>query len=938
LCEEASAAHPFNPKNSWVGWDAKSPSNYWTELPPSNVLSALSYFKVALALKGVLNQKVTVMEANHHKTINNNSNDGFGFFKPQDYLTVLTKSDAREAFFEGSYTQFPYSDWLLNQKYNDMLYANAFHYLGPIRSLDYAKNYTSNVHKVIGIESSNPSLKYHFQSDGSIENANWLWFQSYTSIIHGAKGVWFWDLSQTYKDCEKSQLLISNGAYTSNQIIAQVKAAFSYALTGINDADINCSSDLLVKKTSTDTVFVKIMELYNNVVDGLFNSRPNKFSRQNFSSNYRNYISYLGKELGYLVKKNLISTDPNTIIYSKTDAADNNCIIPAATGNSYIKTALTNTYGSAWVSANTAVVNEKCTENYGLRYTIRTNGNEVIMIVSNPMNIPVTVPLSFASLGNPYIKNSTGVNVLFETAPFNLATASTYKTNRNSGVDLISNINPQQYYIPYSGNKQITLTFGPMDVHVLRFASNKPEYNNSWTQVWSNAGNGQMNGVAIGGQDILYPGDFDGDGVEELLVVQNTGGSNDWMTILKYLNGDWTWYWSNYGNSTIGNGIYSYRSKLIVGDFDGDGKDEVLGNSTSTTMFKFTNNNWQLFWSDGGTTASEVTQYYKTRMMAGDFIPGDGGRKELVGFGSDRIAMLQYSNGHFVLIGSDLNDPNNPLRPYRTSPIYPGDYNGDGKDDLIAMASWATVFEYSVTNKRWVWGYYSTSGGNSLGGLTYPIPASDKVLVGNLDADPKTELFVLQTGPQASWATTLDINLSVNPSSWNWNFSANPNYGVPFVDDWPLADNGGSDTRYLLLKPVIGKPKHLLAMRKYSCNSTSKYLVSMYQPLSGPNFKTDEFINNDIAGKELEEKQISIYPNPTSNEMNVSLRNFNVNEVVKADLYDNTGRLIQNQQIVISSSELYNYKIDLANFPSGVYLLKVTGNDFNSNHQLVKIN
>ncbi len=60
-----------------------------------------------------------------------------------------------------------------------------------------AYNYSSEVHKVINIEGTSVGSNYlvHYHSNTNVPNGNWLWFQAYTSVIHGAKGIWFWDFN-----------------------------------------------------------------------------------------------------------------------------------------------------------------------------------------------------------------------------------------------------------------------------------------------------------------------------------------------------------------------------------------------------------------------------------------------------------------------------------------------------------------------------------------------------------------------------------------------------------------------------------------------------------------------------------------------------------------------------------------------------------------------
>ncbi len=143
---------------------------------------------------------------------------------------------------------------------------------------------------------------------------------------------------------------------------------------------------------------------------------------------------------------------------------------------------------------------------------------------------------------------------------------------------------------------------------------------------------------------ITYTGDFDGDGQDEIMRVTWNGI----MNVYKKTPGAWTCLWSN-RNSNIGDGIYPYRNNLVVGDFDGDGKDEVLGTGGWITMFHFDSGDWHWGWSNYGSTAA-----------------GDG------------------------------------IYPYRHV-LHAGDFDGDGRAEVLGAASWNTVFEYQADND-WHWG------------------------------------------------------------------------------------------------------------------------------------------------------------------------------------------------------------------------------------------
>lgn len=121
----------------------------------------------------------------------------------------------------------------------------------------------------------------------------------------------------------------------------------------------------------------------------------------------------------------------------------------------------------------------------------------------------------------------------------------------------------------------------------------------SWTAVWLAASlneNTYIGSWPISEIDKYYVGDFSGDGIDELFCVQSTNGTSDMMTLMQY-NAFWTTLWSNNGISE-GLGIYPYRANLHVGNYDTDQADEFLGVGSWATKFDFnTSNQWDWSWS-----------------------------------------------------------------------------------------------------------------------------------------------------------------------------------------------------------------------------------------------------------------------------------------------------------------------------------------------------
>ena len=124
-------------------------------------------------------------------------------------------------------------------------------------------------------------------------------------------------------------------------------------------------------------------------------------------------------------------------------------------------------------------------------------------------------------------------------------------------------------------------------------------YSSSWTTYWTSTSlpnETYIGSWILGNQDKYYVGDFSGDGIDELLCVQATNGTSDKMTLMQY-NASWSTLWSNNGISE-GVDICPYRANLHVGNFDSDRADELLGINSWATKFDLNSSNqWNWSWS-----------------------------------------------------------------------------------------------------------------------------------------------------------------------------------------------------------------------------------------------------------------------------------------------------------------------------------------------------
>lgn len=88
-------------------------------------------------------------------------------------------------------------------------------------------------------------------------------------------------------------------------------------------------------------------------------------------------------------------------------------------------------------------------------------------------------------------------------------------------------------------------------------------------------------------------------------------------------------------------------------------------------------------------------------------------------------------------------------------------------------------------------------------------------------------------------------------------------------------------------------------------------------------------LNSGVGIGEFENKGISIYPNPASDELLISSEKPNINEV---HIYDVMGKLVlQSGNLKLQSS----YRVDISGFEFGIYTVRINGADWYSQEKLL---
>jgi hypothetical protein len=299
-------------------------------------------------------------------------------------------------------------------------------------------------------------------------------------------------------------------------------------------------------------------------------------------------------------------------------------------------------------------------------------------------------------------------------------------------------------------------------------------------------------------------GDFNGDGRADIALI----GPSQWGFVPMALsNGDGTFTPTHVPNPVT---VYSsniYSPKALVGDFDGDGKDDIafIGPSTSTWSYIV------MAYSDGGGNFSTPPYIVNTPMpnnvgnwaslpnaqpLVGDF--NHDGIKDFALLGPSGWGSLPVTFG--TSTRGTLNITNMPIGPgpsasynfavwasLPNAKLLVGDFNGDGKDDvsITGPSGWGSV---PVAFSNGDGSFNVTNLGNpaSLNFAYWAADPATRVLVGDFNGDGKADIAL--TGP-SDWKSVLMVfshgdGTFVLANQPIVDFGGLASLGVPIVGDF----------------------------------------------------------------------------------------------------------------------------------------------------------
>jgi hypothetical protein len=295
----------------------------------------------------------------------------------------------------------------------------------------------------------------------------------------------------------------------------------------------------------------------------------------------------------------------------------------------------------------------------------------------------------------------------------------------------------------------------------------------------------------------VYAGDFNGDGKDDILVhsgnaihiYRSNGSQLDVVfSAVERVPGSWQ---------------FQPGDRFYVGDFNGDGKDEVA---------VFNGTNWIMEYlgllADDGANGLKLIARYDNSMPNWDFTSGDrfhvadfngNGKKDLLVFNGGNwaipyVGMLRSTGAGFTLSKRyDANLPGWQMRPGDRH--YVGDFTGNGRDDLWVFngSNWSIPYLGMLRSTGSALAMSKRYDGTMPGWQMRP---GDRHYVGDFTGDGKADLYVFNginwsiayLGMLQSTGTALSMVRRYDGNAPGWQMRAHDTHWIADINDDGRAD------------------------------------------------------------------------------------------------------------------------------------------------------
>ncbi|MCC5918720.1 MAG: zinc-dependent metalloprotease [Cryomorphaceae bacterium] len=393
----------------------------------------------------------------------------------------------------------------------------------------------------------------------------------------------------------------------------------------------------------------------------------------------------------------------------------------------------------------------------------------------------------------------------------------------------------------------------------------------NWSHLWTNNNTGQINTFRMREDNKYFLADFNGDGKKADLICISS--QNKWATVERYNSStnSFGFLWSNMGNYQLAPGYFLQTSnKYVIGDFTGDGTDEIL-------CFNASGN------------AALINVYYN---------------------GTGYVSTVLWNNSSTIgFFESVAVHPDHTYLPRRYSE------STTQHELLTVVGKWATTLRYNTSTDSWdwIWSQYGDDHFAYIANL--PLPSASRMIAGNFDADEQDEIFF----SHSSWLATADYHSGGFYKNWD-------NFNDGKFIKYDLSSNPNHREFYSV--GVDLDVKSVMMVNKNGTNPNAPITSDIYimaSRLSTNKRGSPRNISQDI---ETDKPLFLVYPNPTSNVVDIKIRNFSANldeNVLPSnfELVDGVGRVVKSGNFGIEG----DYQIDLRNLPSGFYFLRINSKE-----------